>query len=239
MPAVLTSLEVENDVFRQFLKRLKPTYKPTNRKALAGPLLDNTYAHIKLQMDRIIKEAAGQLTLVSDSWSNQRSESVTNYLITSRQHSIFVGSEVLGAERHTAEVIARGLSNTIEQLGGAGAVAAVTTDNAANIRAAWPELEKRYSGLLTLGCASHTVNLLVENILKLSTLHTTLSTAVHVIRYFESSNVRTGALTAAASATQETRISLKLPGKTRWQGKLEAINSLVANKPYVQAVIAN
>jgi hypothetical protein len=93
-----------------------------------------------------------------------------------------------------------GLSNTIEQLGGSKAVVAVTTDNAANMRAAWLELEKRYPGLLTLGCASHTVNLLVEDILKLSTLSTTLNTAVYVIRYFKSSNVRTAALTAAATA---------------------------------------
>lgn len=164
------------------MKRLKPSYEPPTRKSLAGSLLDDAYAHTKQQMDCIIAKAAGQLTLVSDSWSNQRSESVTNYLVTSRQHSIFVGSEVLGAERHTAEVVARGLSNTIEQLGGARAVVAVTTDNAANMRAAWPELEKRYPGLLTLGCASHTVNLLVENILKLSSLNTTLNAAISVIR---------------------------------------------------------
>ena len=107
------------------------------------------------------------------------------------------------------------------------------------MRASWPELEKRYPGLLTLSCASHTVNLLVEDILKLSDLNTTLTAAVQVIRYFKSSNARTGALTAAATAAQETRLSLKLPGKTRWQGKLEAITSLVANKPYVQTVIAS
>jgi hypothetical protein len=239
LPAVLTSLEVKNDAFKQFLRRLKPLYQPPSRKSLAGALLDDAYAHTKLQMDRILAKDAGQLTLVSNSWSNQRSKSVTNYLVTSRQHLIFIRSEVLGAERHTSEVIARGLSSKIDKLGGRGAVVAVTTDNAANIRASWPELEKRYPRLLTLGCASHTVNLLVEDILKLSTLITTLHTAIQAIRYFKSSNVRTRALTAAAIAAGETRILLKLPGKTRWQGKVEAISSLLANKPYIQAVISN
>ena len=75
--------------------------------------------------------------------------------------------------------------------------------------------------------------------MKLSTLSTALNRAIQAIRYFKSSNVRTGALTAAAIATGETRISLKLPGKTRWQGKVEAISSLLANKAYIQAVISN
>jgi hypothetical protein len=126
LPAVLTSLEVKNDAFKQFLRRLKPLYQPPSRKSLAGALLDDAYAHTKLQMDRILAKDAGQLTLVSNSWSNQRSKSVTNYLVTSRQHLIFIRSEVLGAERHTSEVIARGLSSKIDKLGGRGAVVAVT-----------------------------------------------------------------------------------------------------------------
>lgn len=146
-------------------------------------------------MDNILSEAAGQITLVSDSWTNQRSETLTNYVAVTRQHAIFLHTEVHGAERHTADVIARRMSSTIDQLGGGEAVVAVTTDNASNMRASWPELEKRYPGLLTLGCAAHTVNLLVEDILKLSELNTTLNTAIYVIRYFKKSSVRTGALT--------------------------------------------
>jgi hypothetical protein len=235
----LTIAQVENDKFCKFLNCLRPSYKPPSRKALAGDLLNDAYARTKLQMDRIIAESAGQITLASDGWSNQRSESLTNYVATTRTDSIFVGSEVLGAERHTGEVVARGLGRIIEQLGGSEAVVAVTTDNAANMKKAWPELEKRYPGLLTLGCASHTVNLLVEDILKLSDLTTTLDDALHVIRYFKGSNVRTGALTAVAKAAQQTRISLKLPGKTRWQGKVEAITSLIANKPYILELVDN
>lgn len=236
---LLTSLQVEQPAFLRFLQRLKPSYKPPARRQLAGSLLDDAYANTKSRMDNIVAEASGQLTLISDSWTNQRSESLTNYVVTTRQHEIFLHTEILGAERHTSEVILRGLRDTIEDLGGEAAVVAVCTDNAANMRRCWPELQKRYPGLLTLGCASHIINLLVEDILKLSTLNTTLADAIQVIRYFKGSNVRTGALTQAAAAARETRLSLKLPSKTRWQGKLEAISSLIANKPYIQTVIAD
>lgn len=234
----LTVLQVENPAFKRFLHLLSPAYAPPNRRALAGHLLDDVYAHTKAQMDRIIKEAAGQLTLVTDGWTNQRVESLTNYVVSTRKHSIFVDSEVV-TERHTGEVIESGITRILEELGGQKAVVAVVTDSAANMRKAWPELQSRYPGLLTLGCASHQVNLLVGDILKVSTLATTLNNALHVIRYFKSSPARTNELNKAASRLEERRVALKLPAATRWQGKMEATRSLIQNKPYVQAVLAN
>lgn len=189
-------------------------------------------------MDRIIKEAAGQLTLVTDGWTNQRVESLTNYVVTTRTHSIFLESEVL-MERHTSDVIQSGIERILEELGGRKAVVAVVTDNAANMKKAWQGLESNYAGLLTLGCASHQLNLLVNDILRASTLAITLSQAIRVIKYFKSSSARTNELNKAASRASATRISLKLPSATRWQGKLEAVNSLIRNKPYIQRVLAN
>lgn len=189
-------------------------------------------------MDHIITEAAGQITLVTDGWTNQRTESLTNYVATTRNHSIFLGSEVV-AERHTSEVVESGISDMIDSLGGQKAVVAVVTDSASNMKKAWPELQSRYAGLLTLGCASHQVNLLVGDILRVSTLATTLSQALRVIKYFKSSPARTNELNKAAKAVQETRVALKLPAATRWQGKYEAVTSLIRNKLYIQSVLAN
>jgi hypothetical protein len=238
---LLTNLQVENPAFRRCLKRLRPSYRPPHCRALAGYLLDDAYAHTNTHIDRIIGEASGHLTLVSDSWSNQRSESITNYVVTTRKHAIFIGSEPIGATRHTAEVIAAGISKKIDELGGGKAVIAVTTDNASNMRKAWQKLQQHYASVLTLGCASHTVNPLVNDILAVSNLAEVLQNALQAIKYFKSSNARTGALDDAwrASGDCDHRISLKWPVKTRWQGKLEATNSLIKNKPYIPSVIAN
>jgi hypothetical protein len=93
-------------------------------------------------MERVHNSSARQLTLVSDSWTNQRSKSVINYVAVTRQHAIFWKTEVTRSERHTKEMIARGLNNTIEGLGSDKAVIAVTTDNASNMKGAWPIVEK-------------------------------------------------------------------------------------------------
>lgn len=174
---------------------------------------------------------------MSDGWTNQRGESVVNYIANTRQHAIFVGSDVTGSERHTGDMIAAGLASTIEGLGGPEAVIAVTTDNASNMRAARQRLEQRYPGLITIGCASHMVNLTVEEILSASTISTYLSEAVNIIRHFKSSPILTGMLNDVAQAENTRRKALQLPGNTRWQGKLEAIDSLLVNRSYLETAI--
>ena len=113
---------------------MRPSYTPPTRWKLANPLLEKAYNHTKLQIESIIAASAGQLTLVSDSWTNQRTESVVNYVAMTRQHAIFLKTEHTGSERHTGEVITRGLKATINEIGGGEAVIAVTTDNASNIK---------------------------------------------------------------------------------------------------------
>lgn len=116
---------------------------------------------------------------------------------------------------------------------------ALVTDNASNMKIACSEVEKRYPELLTIGCASHIVNLTVEDILKHGTIPGAINLAVNIVRYFKGSTILTGALNEAAAAMGEQRRTLKLPGKTRWQGKLETITSLIANKAYIQAITEN
>jgi hypothetical protein len=190
-------------------------------------------------MDQIIAASAGQLTIATDGWTNQRSESIINYVAQTRQQSIFLKTEVTGSERHTGSMIADRLKATIEEVGGEEAVIAVVTDNASNMKAAWPELEERYPRLLTIGCASHIVNLTVEQILRIPCISNLINIAVDTVKYFKNSTILTGALNEAATAAHKHRLALQLPGKTRWQGKLDTINSLVANKPFIHTVLGD
>ena len=151
-------------------------------------------------METVLAASAGQLTLVSDSWTNQRTESVVNYVALTRQHAIFLKTEYTGSERHTGEAIARGLKQAIKEIGGGEAVIAVTTDNASNMKKAWQYLQQDYPTILTLGCASHTVNLTVEDLLRLPGMKTLLQSTVTIVKYFKSSTILTGALNDVAKA---------------------------------------
>jgi hypothetical protein len=86
-------------------------------------------------MDAIFAQAAKQITLTSDSWTNLRSESLINYVVTTRQHAIYLKSVPSNSERHDRPMPTSSLINTIKELGGSKAVLAVTTDNASNMKA--------------------------------------------------------------------------------------------------------
>lgn len=66
-----------------------------------------------------------------------------------------------------------------------------------------------------------------------------LKQAVKVAKYFKNSNLRTGLLNNAAAAQGKPQIALQLLSKTRWQGKLNCINSLINNKDNIEAALAN
>jgi hypothetical protein len=177
----LTKYKVENPAFLRFVSRLKPSYTPPTRWRIAHTLLDDDYAHTKSRIDHILAESAGQITLTSDAWTNQRSESLINYIATTRQHEIFIQTDAVGAKRHSGEMITRRLCTVIDELGSGGAVIAVATDNASSMVSSWPAMEQRYPSMLAIGCASYIVNLAVEEILRASTIPTLMGLTIEVV----------------------------------------------------------
>ena len=71
---------------------------------------------------------------------------------------IFYKSIPTKEEHHSAENIAQGIKLTIEQAG-IDKFAAVITDNAPNMKAAWRILKTEYPNKVFLGCWAHGINL--------------------------------------------------------------------------------
>ena len=164
---------------------------------------------------------------------------LTNYVAVTRTKLIFLKTKVAGSSRHTGKAITYRLKAVIKEIGGKEAVITVTTDNASNIKKAWPLVEQRYPSILTLGYASHIVNLAVEDIFRVSTIGGALQSAITVIKYFRNSTILTGLLNEVTKATGKQRPALQLPGNTRWQGKLLTIKSLIANQSFIKAALDN
>jgi adenosylmethionine-8-amino-7-oxononanoate aminotransferase len=72
----------------------------------------------------------------------------------------------MNEERHTAENIANGIENIINEIG-ISKVAAVITDNAANMKATWRILQRKYPQKIFLGCWAHAIHLWIKDILNL------------------------------------------------------------------------
>ena len=120
-------------------------------------------------MKTVIAEHSKKLTLISDGWSNPRGESIINYLLVAWTEAIFLKSIATRKNCHTGKYIADGLIEVISEIG-AQNIVAVTTDNARNMKSSWQGVQQQYPDILCLGCSSHMMNLLVEDIMKLPVL---------------------------------------------------------------------
>jgi len=227
---------VEHPAFRRFLQLLRPAYKPPSRWQLANSLLNEVYNRLKRSIDKLLKQRSGQITLVTDGWTNPRGEAIINYLAVTRTESIFLKNVYTSKDRHTGEYIANGLIEQVEELG-RESLTAVTTDNASNMKSSWQVLNVKYPGLLTLGCGSHQTNLMVEDLCKLPKVAETLDRVKEVNTYFKKSAVRVGLIDKTSTERNLPRKAFQLPGKTRWQGKLLTVESCLFNQDVVQAAI--
>jgi hypothetical protein len=179
-------------------------------------------------MNGLIAQYPGELTLVSDGWSNPQGESIINYLLVTQLEAIFLKSIATGKDRHTGQYIADGLNNIIKEIGPKNIVA-ITTNNASNMKKSWEGIQKEYPEILCLGCGSHMINLLVKDIMKVPKLHQHFEAVKEVNQYWKNSGILNGLLKVTAKEINQKFITLQLPGKTRWQGKLYTIQSNISN----------
>jgi hypothetical protein len=76
------------------------------------------------------------------------------------------------------------------------------------------------------------------DLLRVSATQLLLQQVIDVIRYFKKSTLLSHTLRATIPRGSAVP-SLKLPGKTRWQGKYDTVQSLIENRPYIVQVLEN
>jgi hypothetical protein len=227
---------VDSPLFRAFIYKLRPAYRPLSRKVLSTSMLDATYNKYKSRMDNVIERYQGELSLNTDGWTNPRGDSIINYILVARDEALFVKSVSTGKDRHTGMYIADGLKETIEELGPQN-ICAVTTDNASNMKFSWDEVQDKYPLIDCIGCGAHMTNLLVEDIMEIPAIHEAFNTVKEVNKYWKESTVRWGLLQYTAEKDGKKAKALQLPGKTRWQGKLLTCKSSLDNKRWMEQAI--
>jgi hypothetical protein len=173
------------------------------------------------------------LHLQCDGWSNIRNESIVNFVI-SKPEPLFVEFVATKENRHNAPYLAELMINVIEKYG-SDKFLVVIGDNASNMRAALAMVKEKYPSIIPLGCLYHLLHLLCEDILKCNTMKSFMATVISIVKSIRNSHI----LKALFDRFQldkkfEDRLSLKLPGQTRWGSNLFCLQSLLANKSVLQ-----
>ena len=176
-----------NPYFREFLKVVRPNFEKQLggsgfRKKIAGPLLDEVHAEAKEIAKETLDRAMGKITLGIDGHKDGKGRSLETVTEAKLGCSTFAGAEYMKTERATGERLAKTVT---WYLGTAALYIAVVADNTGNNDTMFKELRKvpEYQHLFFLGCYVHILDLLVEDIAKL-TVFAELAKDTHFIISF-------------------------------------------------------
>ena len=219
----------EHHEFKQMLMLLRPGYKPPNRKAIGGTLLDKVYESVNEVTARNLKDKP--VTLIQDGWSDIHNSPVIAHCIHTGSKAYFLSSEETGAHKKTsdycAELAKKSIAEAEEKYG--CQVTAVVTDNEKKMLKMREMLHAEDESLIVYGCSSHWLNLVGQDI----TPNQVVNQIVEINKYFRNHH-------AAGSLLDEKQGSVKpqLPGDTRWNSQLDCIQTYLTNRPLMVLIVA-
>ncbi|XP_060798111.1 uncharacterized protein LOC132900093 [Neoarius graeffei] len=101
------------------------------------------------------------------------------------------------------------------------------------MKAAWAHVEETYPHIMPIGCAAHTLNNLLKDIMALKTMDTLHKRAKQVVKYVKGKQVAS-AIYLSKQKEKNKSTTLKLPSPTCWAGVVIMYDSLLEGKESLQ-----
>ncbi|XP_072389901.1 E3 SUMO-protein ligase ZBED1-like [Diabrotica undecimpunctata] len=156
---------VDDEGFRRLVAALDPSYKIPSRTTFSRDLMDRKYKDI-IEKVKVQMSQAEFVCLTTDTWT---SRSVDNYMAITAHYidkDWILRTVLLGcfhfSNQHTSENLRNQIINVVQEWEIANKIQAIVTDNARNITSAI-----KLTGWSHLPCLAHTINLIVQDALKL------------------------------------------------------------------------
>uniref|UniRef100_A0A1J3J4Q8 DUF659 domain-containing protein n=1 Tax=Noccaea caerulescens TaxID=107243 RepID=A0A1J3J4Q8_NOCCA len=158
---------IDNDDFRLFCEALGqfgPGWQPPTQYQLREPLLNEEHKRTKEKLKNMEEEWEKEgCSVMTDEWTDMKRRSIMNLCVNSRLGTCFLSSKDSSKDSHTGEYVFEYIDKCIEEVGDLKVVQ-VVTDNATNNVAAAKFLKVKRPNIFWSGCATHTVDLILEGI---------------------------------------------------------------------------
>ena len=167
-----------------------------------------------------------------DGWSDTKRRPLMNVLVSCCLGSTFLKSIDGSAVAHTAEYIYEQLKSAIEMVGSMNVVA-VITDNASNCKAAGALVESEYPLISWVPCASHSIDLLIEDVGDIPWVHEVVKKAEFMVNFVTRKQRALGIYRANSDA------ELAKPASTRFAYLFIVLQKLIKCKRGLRRMITD
>lgn len=217
--------------FKNYIKALRPAYKPPQRLQLAGKLLDKAHENILKRNTDLINKMDKKVTLLIDGWQNSAANRhcVVTMLSTSNDQKVFLESFDFSSLRETGLNLSDALNRSIELAKERydAEIYAVLSDNAYNMQSMGATAQSM--DLLYSTCNSHSANLLAGDVLKTSKNSKIMDKVMIVQKEFKKTSLEDRLLKAGGRKPV-------LSCSTRWTSQRNAVNSFAKNLSTMKTV---
>ncbi|KAH7426158.1 hypothetical protein KP509_11G087100 [Ceratopteris richardii] len=150
-------------------------------------------------------------TILSDGWRDRKNRGIINILVSCPIGTFFLRAVEVGkkGKKTTGVFIYRHIKKAIEEVGPSNVVQ-VVTDNASNCRHMEKLLEGEYPHIMWTPCATHCLDLLMEDIGNLSWVKACTLQASSIVTFF------TQKVKVLAMFREHSKLEIKKPATTRF-----------------------
>lgn len=206
---------VEDKGFRKLVEILNPGYKLPSRQKIRYELMPELYQRAKLKLANMLANIEN-VALTADMWSNESMDSfltVTIHFFNKDILKSYVLTTCDVPTSHTSENLAEIMSNLLTEWKILGKISAIVTDNGPNMVKMCDLL-----GIRHMPCFAHTLNLTLDDSLKLSQVEDITKKCKVIVTFFKKSSVGWRELKLAQEERNPNCIPLKLIQEvsTRW-----------------------
>ncbi|KAK9070497.1 hypothetical protein SSX86_010899 [Deinandra increscens subsp. villosa] len=199
--------------------------KPPSYHEVRVPMLKLEVEHTrKILEENEVEKATYGCSLMADGWRDRRGRALINFLVNTPRGSMFIESVDASSYSHTGDNMFKLFDQFIQKVG-SESVIRIVTDSASNNVSAGKLVEAKYPHIYWTPCAAHCIDLMFEDIFKLSHLKIALEKAITVNTYIYN---RTLLLNMMREFTGQK--DMVRPAKTRFATAFITLSCFKANK---------
>ncbi|KAH8344489.1 hypothetical protein KR084_006217, partial [Drosophila pseudotakahashii] len=225
---------VEETGFKKLVSILNPKYKLPSRTALQNVCLMTSYEKCKERLQNLLK-CVNYCSITSDGWTSRAN---VNYLTVTchfilkdkLRSAVLFTCPLINDTNHSGQNIADSINKVLDEWNIREKVVAVVTDNAQSMKKACTILQK-----FNLPCFAHTLNLVMQDVLKHYSLKDIIIKCKKLVGFFKSSSIAYAKFRSAQ--LRNPPLSLIQEVATRWNSAYKMINRILLTKDSISTVL--